>query len=123
MNRIALLIVLTAILSGADYYPYDEDADTWPTQTFTVSAWAHTPESDRYVFANNLLERQILIGLSPTEIQSLLGKPSSDGLRTADHFVSYVIKTKGTGFDQVFTLDLDFDATNSRVIKAFIRGD
>lgn len=97
------------------------DPKSWPTQPFNVSAWAGTPENDRYIFVHDLIDRDLLHGKNETEVREMLGSPSSKS--EGDHALSYVVKTGGSGFNQVYILDIRFNPLSSVVETTLIRGD
>jgi hypothetical protein len=118
VGRIITLIVLGFLLAAF----FDEDTDSWPRETFTATEWSRTAEVGRYVFVRDLLDRGLLQGKTLSEVKALLGVPSFDGLKAPDHYITYVVKVGGRGFDQVFILDIRFNASTDKVEEAFIRG-
>lgn len=96
-----------------------EEPSSWPQEMFSSETWRATSEAQRYVFARDIVERQVLIGLTSEQVSSILGAESSgSGLSRA-----YIIKTGGRGFDQVFLLEVIFDAGSNKVMQVRIRGD
>jgi hypothetical protein len=90
----------------------------WPRDEFDAAKWRAAPEGERYRQVNDLISSNILLGRNSTEVTALLGKPDPGADSSMQ---SYVVKIGGSGFDQVFILDIRF-GTSGRVEKAFIRG-
>jgi hypothetical protein len=63
----------------------------------------------------------MLLGKSTSDVQTLLGRPTSEN--NADHSLTYVIKTGGSGFNQVFVLDVRVNPKSDLVENVIIRGD
>jgi hypothetical protein len=91
----------------------------WPHDHFDGTKWRGTPEAERYRQANDLISSNRLLGLTSNEVTALLGNPDP-GANTS--MQSYVVKVGGSGFNQVFILDVRFD-TSGKVVKVFVRGD
>lgn len=94
--------------------------ESWPNDSFTPETWKQAPAQERYRFAHDIRESKVLLGKSPAQVVQMLGKPdfeSKDGT-----YVSYLLRTGGGGFDQVFVLDVKFDAGHT-VSEVNIRGD
>jgi hypothetical protein len=113
----ALLVALCLVV----LFGCSGEQDSWPRKQFSAEDWRMTAESDRYVFAHDLIERYVLIGKRPDEVKELLGTPSSEV--TADHYFTYVIKTGGDGFNQVYVLDVKLNSATGAVERVTIRGD
>ena len=113
-NLLAILIFVVAIGCG-------REQASWSSKEFAAEQWRATPESDRYVFARDLIDRKLLVGKPEQEVKELLGPPSSES--EADHRFAYVIKVGGNGFDQVYILDILVDPSSGLVKKAYVRGD
>jgi hypothetical protein len=106
-----LLVVLSACNGPA----------AWPKESFDAREWKETPESKRYVFAHDLVDRKLLNGKTLSEVTDLLGPPSSE--KMSGNYLSYVVATGGIGFNQVFFLELRFDESGQRVEHVRIGGD
>jgi hypothetical protein len=119
MARPTLFLVVALLLFGC----LEEGTDSWPKQKFTTAEWTGAAEKKRYVFVRDILERKLLQGKTVTEVETLLGPPSFDGLKQLEQYITYVVKLGGSGFDSVFILDIRFNPTTRIVEKAFIRGD
>lgn len=90
----------------------------WPHDHFDGASWRAAPEGERYRQVNDLISSKILLGRTPTEVTALLGKPDPGADSSMQ---SYVVKIGGSGFDQVFILDIRFGASG-KVDEALIRG-
>jgi hypothetical protein len=97
------------------------DTNSWPNDQFDSAKWHNTKQDQRYRMVNSLITRKLLIGLTSSEVEQVLGPPDSWG--QAHEYCTYVVKVGGTGFNQVFILDLGFDAVSAKVISARVRGD
>ena len=95
--------------------------ERWPKEPFDAREWANTPDTKRYVFARDLIDRKLLEDKTLTEVTALLGPPSSENPN--DHAITYVISSGGIGFDQVFVLDVRVDPDGGQVNSVAIRGD
>jgi len=95
--------------------------ERWPKEPFDAREWAKTPDTKRYVFARDLIDRKLLDGKTPAEVAALLGPPSSENPNA--HAITYVIRSGGIGFNQVFVLDVRVDPTGGQVESVAIRGD
>jgi hypothetical protein len=111
---IALLAVIIAVQASCG------GPDSWPHERFDARRWRETKDEERYPMAQDLIDRRVLIGLNQPELQQLLGAPGFWGLKHED--CTYVVKLGGSGFDQVFILDVGFDPTTSKVASARVRG-
>jgi hypothetical protein len=90
----------------------------WPHDHFDAAKWRAAPEGERYRQVNDLISSNRLLGLNSNEVTSLLGKPDPGADPSMQ---SYVVKVGGSGFDQVFILDIRF-GNSGEVEKVFIRG-
>ena len=116
MKQVAKLFLLVIALIGCSDEPH-----SWPNQAFTASEWARTAEAGRYVFARDLVDSHALVGKPVGDVKQLLGPPSSDN--SADHYFTYVIKAGGSGFNQIYVLDIRINPTSGVVESARVRGD
>lgn len=98
-----------------------EEPQSWPSQDFDTAIWAKTPEKDRYVFVNDVVDRGLLQGKNISEVEAMLGTPSVRS--ESEHSLTYVVKTGGNGFNQVYVLDIRFDPSTNTMQKALVRGD
>ncbi len=73
------------------------------------------------MFARDLIESQLLVGMPAAEVKAILGAPSSES--DADHYFTYVLKTGGDGFNQVYVLDVKLNPATGAVERVTIRGD
>ncbi len=70
MSKALLLLIFLALpISGCD------DPYWWPNERFDSAIWKATKEGERYRFANDIVQRKILNGLSVDEVHKLLGDP------------------------------------------------
>lgn len=97
------------------------DPGSWPKHAFGATEWANTPEESRYVFARALTDQKVLQGKTMVEVKQLLGTPSFQD--EANRYVTYVVKTGGREFDQVYVLDIRFNSVSGTVESVGIRGD
>jgi hypothetical protein len=96
-----------------------DQTSRWPSTKFDSGKWIQAKESERYIFARDLLDRKLLLGLTKTEVVALLGAPSSEP-QGASYF-TYVIKAD-TG--AVHILDVRLSETEPRIVKeVFVRSD
>lgn len=112
MRKLVSIVLLSVSLCACD------GPRTWPTEQFDAARWRATPEQERYQFAQDLVSSKRLIGRSKSEVTALLGPPSSESELPG---LTYVIKVGGSGFDQVFILDIRF--ADGKVNEVLIRGD
>jgi hypothetical protein len=112
--------LLPAVLLIAAIGCSNEQA-SWPATKFDSGQWKRSAETDRYVFARDLVESHTLVGKPANEVKDLLGTPSSESDK--DHRFAYVIKTGGKNFDQVYVLDVVLNPANGIVESVLIRGD
>lgn len=116
-HRLAALVMLLIIRLQTSC----SRSDRWPTDRFDAAKWRSAKQEQRYKMVNDLIDRHLLIGLTPSELEQLLGPPTSWGLGRA--YCTYVVKVGGTGFNQIFILDVGFDAATEKVVSARVRGD
>jgi hypothetical protein len=77
--RWCLIALLTVVLVFGVLFALEDDGpSSWPKTAFEPQKWAETKETERYVFVNDLLDGQTLIGKSSPDVYQMLGKPSSD---------------------------------------------
>ena len=103
------LIALLCLLAGCG----------WHHDHFDAAKWRAAPEGERYRQVNDLISSNRLLGLTSNEVMALLGEPDR-GANTS--MQSYVVKVGGSGFNQVFILDVRFSASGDAE-KVFVRGD
>jgi hypothetical protein len=115
MGRPSLVLLLCIVISACS------GPESWPKRAFNAGQWAQAPETERYVFALDLVDRELLKGKTPEEVKEILGAPSSES--SDEHYVTYVLKSGGLGFNQVYGLDVRFDPTTNTVKSVSIRGD
>jgi hypothetical protein len=115
-NFLRFLILALVCLQASCNSP-----DNWPRDRFDAKRWHSVKEDERYPMVYDLINRRILIGLTTSEMQQLLGAPSSWGLQRL--YCTYVVKQEPTGWDHVFILHIDIDPKNDRVISARVRSD
>jgi hypothetical protein len=108
--------LLCVVLMGCS-----EEPDSWPKKAFDAAEWARAGEGDRYVFARDLVESRRLLGMPGTEVKKLLGRPTLDS--PDEHYFTYFLKSGGSGFDQIFVLDIKTNSSTGVVESASIRGD
>lgn len=118
MRLNASLLILAAVLGAA---ACSDTSNDWPDVEFVASGWHQTSESERYVYVNDLIKNQRLIGKSQEKIAEMLGEPSSKNAN-ADRYY-YVVKMGSDGFDQVFVSDIAFGGSKNVVQKVIVRGD
>jgi hypothetical protein len=109
MVRYVASLTLLSLLAGCG----------WPHDHFDGATWRGAPEGERYRQVNDLISSNRLLGLTSNEVTALLGKPDPDANTSMQ---SYVVKVGGSGFNQVFILDVRF-GTSGVVEKVFVRGD
>lgn len=80
---------------------------------FEQRSWASTPQEERYVFINDLVDKKLLIGKSRAEVISLLGEPRAGDVASCDYLVD-------EGVWDPIVLRIEFDA--DRVVRVTIRG-
>lgn len=97
------------------------DPNRWPERTFTSSEWIRTPPAGRYVFVQDILRRQLLIGKTFDEVTGLLGKPTNDGRTQPERYVEYLVQEGGSRLEFAsagYVLDLRFDDKSGGVKEA-----
>ena len=114
MNRAMLVLILPLIVVACN------EPEHWPSEPFTAEAWRASQSDQRYKLAKNLQETNALRGKGRADVVALLGKPDFESADGA--YISYVVRTGGVGFNQVFALDVRFD-NSQRVAELKIRGD
>lgn len=93
----------------------------WPVNAFSAEEWRATQEDKRYVFARDIVQREVLLGRTSVEIYAMLGKPSSVSTDLATW--KYLVKAGSrVSFAQVYVIQLSFDS-GGRVCKVVIVGD
>jgi hypothetical protein len=85
-------------------------------QSFDKEAWQQTPEHQRYVFAHDLLKRDLLIGQVEAHVVELLGQPSS--VNREANAISYVVQNNVLG---IYVLDIRFSGQKNQVASAQLR--
>jgi hypothetical protein len=70
---------------------------------------------------NDLIDRHVLVGLTSDELERVLGPPGSRDPESGDY--TYIVKLGGPGFNQVYILDVRFDAATKKVVSVRVRGD
>jgi hypothetical protein len=110
-----LLVLLTLSLFACAERAY------WPDRTFNSEEWKNAPVSQRYEFANDLLNRGLLNGMTKGEVVEVLGHPDGESANPPSMF--YVLKQGGSFMNQVYILDIRFLADGSRVMAVGVRGD
>jgi hypothetical protein len=116
MKYFTTLLLLIAILLGCS-----RDVDSWPNTKFDSVEWHASREESRYVFVRDLIDRRLLIGKSEAAVRELLGPPTT--VDRTGRQLSYVVREGGTGFDQVYSLDVILDSPAGVVQEVGIRGD
>jgi hypothetical protein len=91
---------------------------TWPKRKFSAEEWKKTPDSERYVFARDLLDGK-LIGLTRQQVVELLG---TDGAGNVPANSCYVIKEMESGYDASQNICVRFDA-GGRVNNVYLHSD
>lgn len=95
----------------------------WPVRTFESSIWKTTAQEQRYVFARDIISRNVLLDKSATEAQALLGTPTFAA--PGDAYWTYVVGDSASSsfaLAHVFILQINF-SPQARVNKALIRSD
>lgn len=105
-----LLCLALAACNGPDY---------WPREKFSAQAWQQSAPGERYRFAKDLQQSGTLEGKTRGEVVAILGKPDFE--HPDGSYVSYLLRTGGLGFDQVFAIDVRFEA--GRVSAIRVGGD
>ena len=106
MKRFGLLSTLfAAFIVGCT------EPSSWPSETFDSDAWASADESQRYVYAKDLLDGK-LDGLKRAEVRALLGRPSSEG----GELLIYVVK-QTPGEDEYY-IYIGFDPATGKVVRS-----
>jgi hypothetical protein len=111
MSRFLCFVLAFLLLAGCDYFP-----SVWPSGRFDAAMWRKATESERYVFAKDIVESKILLSRTKEEVIALLGQPSYES-PTGD-YVTYVVKTHS-----IFLLDIRFEKSGqqSKAVSVFIR--
>lgn len=115
MTKLLVMLGMLACISACS------DQNYWPHTTFSPESWKNTSESERYIFVNDLLQRQLLLGKNKAQIIELLGSPSEELIES--HSIIYLVKSGGNSFDQIFILDIRFQGEWTRATVIGIRGD
>lgn len=112
MKKFILIIVMLFSLCAC------EGPNAWPKEEFNSANWNATAERERYKFVRDIVSSKKLIGINRREVVEMLGKPSSESDLPN---LLYVVKVGGSGFNQVFILDIRF--ANGKVNQVLVRGD
>ena len=70
-RRLFFATLLSLLGSGCD------DTYAWPRVPFDSAAWKSTKQGERYRFARNIVDRKMLIGLTNSQVDQLLGNPTT----------------------------------------------
>jgi hypothetical protein len=116
----ALLILAITACKNSD--PNGAGSSSGSVKTFETLNWKATPEAERFVFVDDIVRSNILIGKTKAEIIELLGKPSSTSEEPPEDSLTYVVKVGGRGFDKVYFLDIRFEKKKIST-RVFLRGD
>lgn len=116
MGRLGSLLLLVTMIAACS----NEEA-SWPRTTFEPNQWRAATEENRYVFVHDLIERKLLVGKSESTVQELLGPPTT--IDQTGRQLSYVIREGGSGFSQVYSLDVVLSPSTRVVEEVGIRGD
>jgi hypothetical protein len=108
MGRVLIVIAVIAMVAfGWLFFTPVEWG--WPHERFSSTAWATSPQAERYKMARDLVESKVLIGKSKEAVVAVLGKPdfvASDGA-----YQSYTLKnseTRGAILPGIAVLDVRF---------------
>lgn len=96
------------------------EINDWPEDKFDSTIWQATAEEERYRFAKDLVSSKILEGLTRTQVIELLGVPSDESISERMY---YIIKQGGSGFDQVYVIELRLQENGNIIETYLIRGD
>jgi hypothetical protein len=108
-----VLLTVSICLSGCSDMPL-----FWPDEEFDAQKWKSTPELQRYVFANDLVDGK-LIGLTRAQIEAMLG-PNP---RAEHEPMKYAVKeTSSSSYNFVVFIYVRFDA-NGRANEVGIGED
>ena len=113
MKVFILMALSFFIIMGCD------NPKNWPMAEFDQSSWLRSTENERYRWAQDIIDRHLLDGLTRNQVIDLLGAPSSQNLES----IAYIVKTGGSGFNQIYILDIRFKKYNNIVESYRIRGD
>lgn len=123
LSIVAAIVALIVAVGIWYFSPLNAEPNNWPKETFSQERWRTVPAPERYKLVRDLFDRQLLVGKSSVDVESLLGKPtyaSPDG-----SYWLYTVKERALndpGFDAVKMVHIDFDG-NKLVLKSWVRGD
>ena len=81
-------IVLTPVIYFGSLFTWFSIAASYEAQEFDKNTWQKNEES-RYVFVDDLVEGEKLIGLSRDELESMLGKADYEDDSTMTYYLGY----------------------------------
>jgi outer membrane protein assembly factor BamE (lipoprotein component of BamABCDE complex) len=113
---LSIILFVAVFASGCS-----TEENSWPRTEFNATQWKASRDTERYVFAHDIIQKRLLEGKTREQVQEILGAPTT--VDTSSRQLSYLIKEGGSSFNQVFTLDVILNSSSQTVEEVGIRGD